>query len=159
MKLDIYYDSTTDTLSLWNGRPASEGADVAENLIVDFGRDGEVVGFTLDHAVELLGSILSKWTSPDITVSKRRPSFWESVYELRENHQIPYVWTRADLKKYLHGKFAPGSISAIPSNASMTRDGKDKGDYVKRGQPAKAWRVGRGRFQLVNDPHEERLQT
>ena len=59
MKLDIYYDSETDTLSLWNGRPASEGADVAENLIVDFGRDGEVVGFTLDHAAELLGSVLS----------------------------------------------------------------------------------------------------
>ena len=60
MKLDIYYDSTTDTLSLWNGRPASEGADVAENLIVDFGRDGEVVGFTLDHAAESLGSFLSQ---------------------------------------------------------------------------------------------------
>ena len=60
MKLDIYYDSTTDTLSLWNGRPASEGADVADNLIVDFGRDGEVVGFTLDHAAESLGSFLSQ---------------------------------------------------------------------------------------------------
>ena len=59
MKLDIYYDSETDTLSLWNGRPGSEGADVAENLIVEFGNDGEVIGFTLDHAAELLGSILS----------------------------------------------------------------------------------------------------
>ena len=62
MKLDIYYDRETDTLSLWNGQPVSEGADVAENLIVDFGRDGEVVGFTLDHAAELLGSTLSAWT-------------------------------------------------------------------------------------------------
>ncbi len=60
MKLDIYYDSETDTLSLWNGLPADEGADVAENLMVDFGRDGDVVGFTLDHAAELLGAILSK---------------------------------------------------------------------------------------------------
>ena len=58
MKLDIYYDSETDTLSLWNGRPGNEGADVAENLIVDFGRDGEVIGFTLDHAAELLGPFL-----------------------------------------------------------------------------------------------------
>lgn len=156
MKLDIYYDSTTDTLSLWNGRPANEGADVAENLIVDFGKDGEVVGFTLDHAAELLGSILfvpSKRTSPDTAVGERRPSFWESVYELRESRQIPYVWTRADLKRHLQGKFASGSISAIPSNASMTRDGKEKGNYVRRGQPAKAWRVRRGEFQLVNDPH------
>ena len=58
MKLDIYYDPETDTLSLWNGRPASEGADVAENLVADFDDDGEVVGFTLDHASELLSSIL-----------------------------------------------------------------------------------------------------
>lgn len=60
MKLDIYYDSETDTLSFWNGRPGNEGANVAENLIVDFGRDGEVVGFTLDHAAELLGPFLSE---------------------------------------------------------------------------------------------------
>ena len=58
VKLDIYYDSETDTLSLWNGRPGNEGADVAENLIVDFGRDGEVIGFTLDHAAESLGPFL-----------------------------------------------------------------------------------------------------
>ena len=60
VKLDIYYDSETDTLSLWNGRPGNEGADVAENLIVEFGNDGEVIGFTLDHAAESLRSFLSK---------------------------------------------------------------------------------------------------
>jgi uncharacterized protein YuzE len=60
MKLDIYYDSETDTLSLWNGRPGNEGADVAENLIVDFGRDGEVIGFTLDHAAESVRPFLSQ---------------------------------------------------------------------------------------------------
>lgn len=60
MKLNIYYDSETDTLSLWNGRSGNEGADVAENLIVDFGRYEEVVGFTLDHAAELLGPVLSE---------------------------------------------------------------------------------------------------
>lgn len=158
MKLDIYYDSTTDTLSLWNGRPASEGADVAENLIVDFGRDGEVVGFTLDHAAELLGMILStpsKQTSRETADSGRRLNFWESVYKLRANRQIPFVWTRADLKQHLSGKFASGSISTIPSNASMTRDGKEKGDYVRRGQRPKAWRVGRGKFQLINDPYDD----
>ena len=58
MKLDIYYDRETDTLSLWNVRPASEGTDVAENLIAEFDDEGEVVGFTLDHAAELLGSTL-----------------------------------------------------------------------------------------------------
>ena len=59
MKLSVYYDSETDTLSLWNGRPAREGADVADNLIADFDSEGEVVGFTLEHAAELLGSVLA----------------------------------------------------------------------------------------------------
>ena len=56
MKLNVYYDSETDTLSLWNGQPASEGADVADNLTADFDAEGEVVGFTLEHAAEILKS-------------------------------------------------------------------------------------------------------
>ena len=58
MKLEIYYDPETDTLSLWNGQPGNYGADVAENLTVDFDSDGEVSGFTLEHAAELLESVL-----------------------------------------------------------------------------------------------------
>ena len=54
MKLNIYYDAETDTLSLWNGVPASEGEDVAEHLVADFDNDGNVVGFTLEHAGETL---------------------------------------------------------------------------------------------------------
>lgn len=54
MKLNVYYDSETDTLSLWNGEPASEGADVADNLTADFDAEGEVVGFTLERASETL---------------------------------------------------------------------------------------------------------
>ena len=57
MKLNIYYDPETDTLSLWNGQPADEGADVAEHLTVDLNADGDVVGFTLEHASQLLGSV------------------------------------------------------------------------------------------------------
>ena len=59
MKLKIHYDKETDTLSLWNGNPASEADDVADNLVVDFDDDGEVVGFTLEHATALLGADLS----------------------------------------------------------------------------------------------------
>ena len=73
MKLDIYYDSETDTLSLWNGRPATEGADVAENLVADFDDDGEVVGFTLDHASELLASILN---APPKRTASKDPASW-----------------------------------------------------------------------------------
>ena len=59
MKLDVYYDGETDTLSLWNGKPASAGADVAENLTADLDADGEVVGFTLEHAAEMLKAIIA----------------------------------------------------------------------------------------------------
>ena len=58
MKLKVYYDKDTDMLSLWNGRPATEADDVAENLVADFDNEGEVVGFTLEHASELLGTYL-----------------------------------------------------------------------------------------------------
>ena len=57
VKLSIYYDP--ETLSLWNGQPADEGADVAESLTVDLSADGNVVGFTLEHASQLLESVLA----------------------------------------------------------------------------------------------------
>ena len=56
MKPKIYYDRETDTLSIWNGIPASEAEDVAEHLVADFNDKGEVVGFTLEHASEFLGN-------------------------------------------------------------------------------------------------------
>ena len=59
MKLRISYYSDTDTLSFWNGEPASAAEDVADNLIVDYDAAGDAVGFTLDHAAELLLPILS----------------------------------------------------------------------------------------------------
>lgn len=60
MTLQVYYDETTDTLSLWNGQPASEAEAVDDYLIVDFAADGSVVGITLDHAAQLLAPILSR---------------------------------------------------------------------------------------------------
>ena len=70
MKLEIAYFSDTDTLSLWNGKPASEAGDliatgalivsddadggVTGDIIADYDADGKVVGFTIEHAAELL---------------------------------------------------------------------------------------------------------
>ena len=54
MKLDISYYSDTDTLSVWNGKPAREADDVAENLTIDLEASGSPVGLTLEHAAELL---------------------------------------------------------------------------------------------------------
>ena len=65
MKPKIHYDKDTDTLSIWNGIPASEAEDVAEHLVADFDDAGQVVGFTLEHASELLGAFPSIPNSPD----------------------------------------------------------------------------------------------
>ena len=67
MKLTIDYESETDTLSLWNGRPASEGRDIAESLVADLDADGNIVGFTLEHAGELLGPALASSPVDDPT--------------------------------------------------------------------------------------------
>ena len=54
MKLEVAYFGDTDTLSLWNGKPASEAGDVTVSLIADYDAEGMIVGFTLEHAAELL---------------------------------------------------------------------------------------------------------
>ena len=70
MKLEIAYDADSDTLSLWNGRPATEAGDliatgalivdddsdsvVTGDIIADYDSNGKVVGFTIEHAAELL---------------------------------------------------------------------------------------------------------
>lgn len=82
-------------------------------------------------------------------------SFWDEIYELRKQGLIPRVWTRDSLRPHLQGKFMPNSITTIPSNGSMTRDGKRIGNYVKRGQDPRAWRVGPGEFRLIVDPHDD----
>jgi hypothetical protein len=79
-------------------------------------------------------------------------SFWDEVYKLREQGLIPRVWTRDCLRPHLQGKYLPNSITTIPSNGSMTWDGKKFGNYIKRGQDPRAWRVGSGEFQLIVDP-------
>ena len=67
MKLTIDYDPETDTLSLWNGRPASEGQDIAESLVADMDAQGNIVGFTLEHAATLLGPALNDSPVDDAT--------------------------------------------------------------------------------------------
>ena len=54
-------------------------------------------------------------------------NFWDEIYMLREQGMVPKVWTRACLRPHLQGKYMPNSISTIPSNGSMTRDGKRNG--------------------------------
>ena len=61
MKLVVDYCPETDTLSLWNGQPASSGTDLSEDLVVDLDAAGTAVGFTLEHAAALLLPLLEQW--------------------------------------------------------------------------------------------------
>ncbi len=54
MKLQLFYDPETDTLSLWNGLPASDAYEIGEGLSADYDANGDVVGITLDGAAKLL---------------------------------------------------------------------------------------------------------
>jgi hypothetical protein len=85
-----------------------------------------------------------------------RESFWTEVRRLRRDNHIPRQWRVADIGPFMRVRFSQNSISTIPFNESMSRDGKTKGDYVKKGRPAQAYRVGRGLFELVDDPRDTR---
>ena len=64
LKLRVFYDPETDTLSLWNGLPACDGGEVGEGLTADYDADGDVVGITLDGAAKLLTPYLLERTPP-----------------------------------------------------------------------------------------------
>ena len=56
MKPVVKYFEDTDTLSVdLTSRPAAEAEEIAEDVIIDFDGDGNVVGFTIEHASRLLG--------------------------------------------------------------------------------------------------------
>lgn len=60
MKPVAKYFDETDTLSVdLASRPAAEAEEIAEDVIVDFDTDGKVVGFTIEHASQLLGPALA----------------------------------------------------------------------------------------------------
>ena len=60
MKPVVRYFEDTDTLSVdLASRPATEAEEVAEDVIIDFDSDGNVVGFTIEHASRLLGPTLN----------------------------------------------------------------------------------------------------
>ena len=86
-------------------------------------------------------------------------TFWECVYDARLQGQLPRVWKTDNLIGMLTapgGHFSPNTVSVDPYNYSISKEGDKIGGYfVRRGQEPKAWRVGRGRFQLVVDPDDD----
>ena len=88
-------------------------------------------------------------------------TFWEHVFYLRTRELIPRVWKPGQLAAYLerpHGPYSPRTVRAEPYNYSISTEGEKIGDFVKKGDAPRAWRVGRGQFQLVVDPKDD-LQT
>ena len=60
MKPVARYFDETDTLSVdLASRPAVEAEEIAEDVTIDYDSDGNVVGFTIEHASRLLGPALS----------------------------------------------------------------------------------------------------
>ena len=93
-------------------------------------------------------------------MSDRRATFWEHVYDLRARDLIPRVWRTGDLRPFLAGpespQFALTTINVCPFNSSVSTDGTKVGDFVAKGAAPRVWRVGRGQFQLVADPGDDR---
>jgi hypothetical protein len=79
-------------------------------------------------------------------------TFWETIRDLRKRSSISRQWSITDIRPLLAARFSPNSIATIPPNQSISRDGKVKGDYVKKGRPPMAFRVGKARYELIDDP-------
>ena len=82
-------------------------------------------------------------------------TFWEHVEALRRQKLIARTWRIGHLIEHLEGSFKATTINVLPYNSSISRAGEGLGDYVKRGVAPRAWRVGRGQFQLIADPEDD----
>ncbi len=88
-KLEIHYDQETDTLSVWNGQPVYSSYEVQQYLLIELDADRAPVGFTLEHAIEILRPHLpanppSGWTprtglTPDSLPDSAAKEFTQSL--------------------------------------------------------------------------------
>src|ERR1700693_2683569 len=86
------------------------------------------------------------------TMEEDREGFWTVVRRLRRELRIPRQWKRQDIRDALVGAgYSNASVDTIPSNQSVSRDGRIQGNYVKNGLPPKAYRVGPATFELIDE--------
>jgi hypothetical protein len=78
-------------------------------------------------------------------------SFWNDILELRRQELIPRQWRREHIIPYLEGKYRPNTIWTVPSNQSVSKDGRIRGNYVQRGMAPKAYRIAPGLFELIDE--------
>lgn len=81
-------------------------------------------------------------------------TFWEAIYDLRQRKLIPREWSASDILAHLHHDFSLNTIRTVPANQSISKDGNVEGDYVKKGREPKAFRLGNGLYELINDPEK-----
>jgi hypothetical protein len=61
----------------------------------------------------------------------------------------------ADIRPHLEARFSPNTITTVPANQSVSKDGSTKGDYVlRRGRQPEAFRLGDGLYELIHDPDD-----
>ena len=120
MNLQISYFEDTDTLSIWNGEPASEADVVAKNLLIDLNASGSPVGLTLEHAAELcLPELLGATESPRSNrgSSSNSHSSSKGILDGREDMQ-------------LHIDYHQQSDTLWLGNGLPTPGGEDIAEYV-----------------------------
>lgn len=44
------------------------------------------------------------------------------------------------------------TIRTVPANQSISADGKEKGNYVLGGRKPAVYRLGDGKYELIDDP-------
>jgi hypothetical protein len=97
--------------------------------------------------------------APEASNRPWRPSatatFWENVRELRRRGMLPPRWRVGDLRPLLEEVYSPNTISTVPRNSSVSADGSDPGDNVKKGRKVEAIRLGKGLYELVDDPERQ----
>jgi hypothetical protein len=85
-------------------------------------------------------------------------TFWESILELRKQRKIPRQWTVSTIRPFLSRRFSEGTILSVPLSQSVTENGAVKGNLVRKGRRAMAFRLEFGFFELIDDP-EPRSKT
>lgn len=112
MKLVIKYHAQSDTLWLGNSETASEGEDIAENVIVFF-RDDRPVAVHIDHAAELLMPILSRRADHPAVESAGNPAVDAAPKPMVES-DYPAVQTTPNLAGDAASSPAVGAAAAGP---------------------------------------------
>lgn len=79
-------------------------------------------------------------------------TFWESILELRKQRKLPRQWTVATIRPFLSRRFSEGTIVSIPLSQSVTENGAVRGNLVRKGRKAMAFRLEFGFFELIDDP-------